>query len=156
MTEAQVIVEMDNSLHAGIFLSELSAPVQLRSKLYVTAEDEAPAPDKRASYGGLEWKSAAYMGESTSPAKGVSCVKISILPHKRLKVPLEAVIEPDGERFIARGVDLPLYGLGDDAKEALEALKREIESLWNDLIQDDNFSAEFLFYKRFLKDIVVD
>ena len=83
-------------------------------------------------------------------------IKLAALPHYRLKAPLEAVVEPDAQGFIASSVDLPLYGYGDDAKEAIEALKHEIESLWKDLTEDDNFSEEFLRYKEFLKQIVID
>lgn len=60
-----------------------------------------------------------------------------------------------GAGHIARAVDLPLFGFGDDALEAINALKDEIESLYNDLMEDDKFSEEWLRYKRFLKEIVV-
>jgi len=85
----------------------------------------------------------------------VGFVKINILPSKSLKEPLDAVVEPDANGFIARTVDLPLYGSGDDVVEAIDALKCEIESLYNDLMEDDEFSEEWLRIKGFLEERIV-
>jgi uncharacterized protein YqgQ len=82
----------------------------------------------------------------------VGFIKINLLPSKNLKIPLDAIVEPDGEGFIARTVDLPLYGYGDDRIEAIEMLKYEIESLYDELMEDDNFSDEYLRIKRFLSE----
>lgn len=41
----------------------------------------------------------------------LSFVRINLLPTKTLKTPLDAVVEPDGDGYIARTVDLPLYGV---------------------------------------------
>jgi hypothetical protein len=77
-------------------------------------------------------------------------IKISFLPNKSLKIPIDAVLERDGEGFIARTLEMPLYGSGEDAWEAVDALKWEIESLYDDLMQDDNFTDEWLRIKEFL------
>lgn len=77
-------------------------------------------------------------------------IKISFLPHRHLQVPLDAVLEPDGTGFIARTTEIPLYGHGNNPEEAVEMLKREIESLYEDLMEDDAFSEEWLTIKRFL------
>ena len=69
---------------------------------------------------------------------------------------LDAVIEPDGDGFIARTVDLPLYGSGEDVIEAVDMLKREIVSLYEDLMEDDDFSDEWLKIKVFLKKIIIE
>ena len=61
------------------------------------------------------------------------------------------IIEPDGEGFIARSINLPVYGYGDDSMEALRALKIEIETLYDDLMEDDDFSSEWLNIKQFLQ-----
>lgn len=61
------------------------------------------------------------------------------------------IIEPDGEGFIARTADLPVYGYGNDSMEALQALKIEIETLYDDLMEDDDFSSEWLNVKQFLQ-----
>ncbi|MBF0549286.1 MAG: hypothetical protein HQK60_02005 [Deltaproteobacteria bacterium] len=82
-------------------------------------------------------------------------VRLQRLVTMRLTVPLDVILEPDGDGFIARPVDLPLYGFGDDTIEALEMLKRSIESLYNELMEDDNFSPEWLLIKQFLKERVV-
>lgn len=82
-------------------------------------------------------------------------VKLQTLRHFKLTAPLDVVVEPDDNGFIARTVDLPLFGFGDDVVEALSVLKEEIESLYNDLMEDDKFTDEWLRYKNFLKKRVV-
>jgi predicted RNase H-like HicB family nuclease len=77
-------------------------------------------------------------------------VKIDRLYRKELKMSLDVIIEPDGEGFLARTPDLPLYGYGDDREQAVAMLKREIESLHRDLLEDNNFTEEWLSIRRFL------
>lgn len=81
--------------------------------------------------------------------------RIDNLEKKRLSRSLDVIVEPDGEGFLARTPDLPLYGYGDDRIEAIDMLKREIESLYEDLIQDDDFSGEYLRIKKYLSEIVL-
>lgn len=83
--------------------------------------------------------------------KNLGFIKINTLPNRPLKFPIDAVVEPDDIGFLARTTDLPLYGYGDDPIEAVQMLKREIESLYNDLMNDDNFNEEHLRIKEFLK-----
>jgi len=88
-------------------------------------------------------------------ARGVSAVpkvhvQINRLPHKILKLPLDVLVEPDDQRFIARTPDLPLYGHGEDRIEAIDMLKREIESLFDELIESDHLGEEWLSIKSFL------
>ena len=78
-------------------------------------------------------------------------IKIGILPTKNLEVPIDAIIEHDGEGYIARTLDIPLYGFGDDPVEAVNTLKCEIESLYDDLMEDNNFTEEWLKIKEYLK-----
>jgi hypothetical protein len=85
----------------------------------------------------------------------VVLVKLNFVAGRRLKTPLEVVIERDDEGFIARSVDLPLYGYGDDQYEALDCLKREIDSLYHDLMQDNEFTSEWLQIKKFLQENVL-
>jgi len=83
--------------------------------------------------------------------KSIGYVKIELLPNKKLKSPFDVVIEPDSDGFLARLVDLPLYGYGDDIKESIEMLKREIESLFEDLMESNDFTDDWLRIKEFLK-----
>ena len=83
-------------------------------------------------------------------------IKIHFLPHKRLRIPLDAVLEPDENGYIARTAEIPLYGSGGTPEEAVDMLKREIESLYNDLMEDDQYSDEWLRIKVFLKDCIAD
>ncbi len=78
------------------------------------------------------------------------------LPNQNLSGPLWIVVEPDDDGFIARRADLPLYGYGDDVIEAVGNLKFEIESLYDDLMEDDNFTEDWLRIKTFLRSKVMD
>lgn len=50
--------------------------------------------------------------------------KLRVLPNLGvLNPPLDVVVEPDGDSFIARTVDMPLYGVGDDPLDAIEAVE---------------------------------
>ena len=77
------------------------------------------------------------------------------MPTKRLRTPLDAIVEQDDDGFIARITDVPLYGYGDDPVEAIDALKCEIESLCDDLMEDDDFTEEWLTIKDFLKKQII-
>ena len=81
-------------------------------------------------------------------------VRIADLISKTLKKPLMAIIEKDDVGYIARAVDLPLYGFGDTEKEAIDNLKYEIESTYDELKQGDNLSEEWAKYKKFLGEII--
>jgi hypothetical protein len=83
-------------------------------------------------------------------------IRIFMLATRNLKRPLDVIIEPDEDGFIARNADLPLYGNGEDPNEAIEMLKREIESLYEDLMEDENFGEKWLRIKRFLSEIIAD
>ncbi len=84
--------------------------------------------------------------------KEVGFVKIDCLPHKKLLSQIDVVIEPDSNGFIARTLDIPLYGYGEDPIEAIDSLKYEIETLYNDLMEDDNFTDDWLRIKEYLND----
>lgn len=81
--------------------------------------------------------------------------KINLLPTKSLRTPLDAIVEQGDDGFIARITDVPLYGYGDDPVEAIDALKCEIESLYDDLMEDDDFTEEWLTIKDFLKKRII-
>jgi len=83
-------------------------------------------------------------------------IQLNTLTTKRLSKPIAIVIEYDEEYYIARSLDFPLYACGEDAHEAIQNLKDEIESVYFELREDDNFSTEWLNYKKLLNDIVLD
>lgn len=89
-------------------------------------------------------------------ARDVGFIKINLLRSKNLRAPLDAIVEPDDDGFIARTTDIPLYGYGDDPIEAIDALKYEIESLYDDLMADDQFTDEWLRVKEFLQERIID
>ena len=82
--------------------------------------------------------------------ESVGYVKINLLPNKGLRTPLDIIVETDGEEFIARAIDLPLYGHGQDPVESIQMLKREIESLYDDLINDEDLTEDWRRIKSFL------
>jgi len=64
------------------------------------------------------------------------------------------MIEKYGDGFLVKSSDLPLYGYGERRQDAINMFKREVESLFDDLEEDDNFSQEYLNIKNFLRKIV--
>ncbi|GJQ57485.1 MAG: hypothetical protein D8M57_18140 [Candidatus Scalindua sp. AMX11] len=92
----------------------------------------------------------------TSLKEGVNFIKLNRLPNKKLLSPLDAIVEPDDDGYIARTTDLPLYSFGDDIVEAVDSLKHEIESLYNDLMENDEFTEDWLRIKSFLKERITD
>ena len=79
-----------------------------------------------------------------------------MLPSKEVRVPIDAILERDGEGFIARTIELPLYGYGSDPIDAIDMLKNEIESLYDDLMADDDFTADWLKNKNYLRSRISD
>ena len=51
--------------------------------------------------------------------------------------------------------DPPLYGDGDDIHEALDMLKDEIEDLYEELNEDDNFADIWLSRRDYLNSIII-
>jgi len=86
----------------------------------------------------------------------VEYIQINELITKELKSPFLITLEPDNEGYIAQSKDFPLYGYGDDKNEAINNLKFEIESLYFDLLKDDNFTQEWLDYKKILKGKIIN
>jgi len=60
------------------------------------------------------------------------------------------LVEPGEQGFVARTPDLPLAGYGQDRIEAIDMLKGEIESLFEELRENDDVSEEWLGIKKFL------
>ena len=83
-------------------------------------------------------------------------LQIHSLVKRRLLAALSVIVEQDDDGYIAQTVDLPLYGFAESAPEAVEMLKAEIESLYEDLMDDDNFSHDFLMKKKLLTAIVAE
>ena len=90
----------------------------------------------------------------TDPRWNIGYIRMNVLLNYQLRIPLDVIVEPDDKTFIARSVDLPLYGIGDDPLEALNHLKVEIESLYDDLSRDDKFTPDWLRIKAFLKQAI--
>jgi hypothetical protein len=86
---------------------------------------------------------------SNFPAS-IGYVRLNVLIHKRLKIPLDVLVEPDANGFIARTIDFPLYGFADNPFEALTILKREIEMVYDELVADNDFTPDWLRIKEFL------
>lgn len=84
----------------------------------------------------------------------VISIQINRLNRYYLKQPLNVVVEPDEDLFLARCPDLPLYGCSEDVVEALEMLKREIESLWKDLKEEKNLDEEWSSIKEMLDKVI--
>ena len=81
--------------------------------------------------------------------------EINKLKNFDLLEPIPVKIENSDDLTTVSTVDLPLYGEGDDIHEALDMLKDEIESLYADLNEDDNFTDEWLKRKQYLNTIII-
>lgn len=58
----------------------------------------------------------------------------------------------DDDGFIAKCFEVPqLYGYGDTREEARQNLNIELSTLYSDLMEDDNFSPDFLCVKALFK-----
>lgn len=76
--------------------------------------------------------------------------RINTLVNYRLKDEFIVLIEFDEEYFLAKLIDIPIYATGNTANVAIDNLKEEIECLYEELLEDDDFSEEWLSYKNFL------
>ena len=84
-------------------------------------------------------------------SENIGIFRVNVLPDKIVKAHIEAILERDGEGFIARTIELLLYGYGSDPMDAIQMLKDEIESLYDDLNEDDEFTADWLKAKNYLR-----
>ncbi|GAB6036174.1 hypothetical protein JCM15519_07330 [Fundidesulfovibrio butyratiphilus] len=72
-----------------------------------------------------------------------------------LKIPLHVIIEPDEEYWIARCPDLPLlYGTDESPYEAVEMLKREVESTYYELMGEAKMSKRLFAMFNFLSGVI--
>jgi tetratricopeptide (TPR) repeat protein len=73
----------------------------------------------------------------------------------QLKWPIHLIVTKDDDEFFAECQEISiLYGTGKTEMAAASMLCREINSLYEDLLEDDNFSQEYLDIKKQLIDLV--
>jgi hypothetical protein len=95
--------------------------------------------------------------EAKAPrSESVGVFRINMLPNKEVRIPIDAILERDGEGFVARTIELPLYGYGLDPIDAINMLKDEIESLYDDLIEDDDFTDDWIRARKYLSSRISD
>jgi len=95
----------------------------------------------------------AGRAERVAAARLPKAVLISRLVTLDLTRPITVVVENDEQDFLARSPDLPqLYGYGKTESDALAFLVEEIESLWDDLSEDDDFAPSWAPVREYLKD----
>lgn len=99
-------------------------------------------------------------GETIKGALGIGTSPTSLLIHtlatKRLRSPLSVLLERDGDGFLAQTVDLPLYAWAETPQLAVAGLQTEVEQVYLELLEDDDFSLDWLNRKRLLRTIVED
>lgn len=61
-----------------------------------------------------------------------------------LSVPLRIIVKPNGSGWLVEMLDVPLYAYGETCSMAIHNIKKEIESLYSDLMEDDNYSDMWL------------
>ncbi len=84
----------------------------------------------------------------------IGIIRLNILPNKQVIRPIEAIIEQDEDGFIARTIEIPLYGHGLDPMDAVQSLKHEVESLYDDLMEDDEYTDYWLKIKEYLQNSI--
>jgi len=100
----------------------------------------------------VRYEKDLYKKSNVTSEQKTNPLKIDKLLKYNLSEPLLFTLEPDADGFIAKCPDLPtLYGYGDDKDEAINNLKFEIDSLYEDLMKDDNFTQDWLEIKSFLQ-----
>lgn len=129
-------------------------PVFLPETMISTASYWAGYNHGYADAQGADMSHACLLQDQT-PATA-RFISINRLATRFLKTPIDVIVEQDGDGFIARMPDLPLYGYGEDEYEAIEGVKAEIESVYEELLEDDEFSPDWLDVRNFLKGIVVE
>lgn len=85
-----------------------------------------------------------------------SVVHLNRIGQYNLFTPVSVLISMDDDEFIANAPDLPeLYGCGETTFEAVEMLKNEILSLYEDLNSDEEFTEDWhsvrAFFDRILR-----
>lgn len=88
------------------------------------------------------------------PLQPKQIFKIDQLIKFRLKKPLYVTVEKDGPGFLAKCKGLPLYGYDEDLHIAVNKLKQEIENLFIELEEDQNYSSEWKVMHSFLRRII--
>jgi len=140
----------------GNFADESSTPLvaYMEGPEIASQERKVPFADLEMSRNG---KINVFSESSSSQQGYIGFLAINMLVNYRLSSSLHVVVEPDSEGFIARCPDIPqLYGHGEDVFEAVEMLKIEIETLYDDLEEGENFSDEWLRLKEFFQKIVIN
>ena len=90
--------------------------------------------------------------DTQSPQKEqLGLIKINSLRRGVLKNSLEAVVERDGDTYIAYLVEVPLYSQGEDIPSAVEGLKKEIEGLWDEIKNAEDLSDQWMVYREHLR-----
>lgn len=100
------------------------------------------------------WVSAVLADVQTHQTDFCS-IPLWSLQHHRLRRPLSLVVETDDDGYIARSVEIPqIFGFGEDVYSAVRNFQAELEVLHAELLEDDNFSDEWLSLKRLLARLV--
>ena len=81
--------------------------------------------------------------------------KINTLFKYDLLEPIHVNVENEDGIVTVSIPDPPLYGNGNDIHEALGMLKNEIEDIYEELNEDDNFSDIWLKRRKYLNSIII-
>jgi hypothetical protein len=85
----------------------------------------------------------------------ISSFRVNTLKRHKLTTSIDVIIEPDDDGFIVRNADIPIYGYGVDSMEAVECFKEELENLYEELMEDDDFTDEWLAIKEYLSNLLI-
>jgi predicted RNase H-like HicB family nuclease len=84
----------------------------------------------------------------------ITAINFDKVVDKSLNVSLMGTVHYEDGEYVAELLDMPLFSVGKSKKKAIKNLQYELDTLYTELMEDDNFSEEFLTYKDFfLKNI---
>ncbi len=135
-----------------MYMENGSAALPRNDAMYLRRSEPFPSEWHQASTGQHAFGPSAFLvtrQDSTAVGVDDSCL-ITSLPSLDLTRPIRARIHFEGGEWIVEAIDIPLYGAGESAEAARSMLKREIESLWDDLNDGSQYGEEWTQVRRFL------
>jgi hypothetical protein len=79
---------------------------------------------------------------------------IDTLFNKKLKETIYVKIEEDKNNYIASLDIMPIFGYGKTPKATIDSIKRQLESCYKELNESNEFSDDWLNFKRYLQKII--
>ena len=99
-----------------------------------TRVTDTPAPSGEERLAELE-RAVADLGRQVGELadEAIYPAELSVLPGLELRRPIPIVVEESADDAVARWIEPGLSGVGNSEGEAIESLREEIHTVWQDL-----------------------